>query len=322
MNKRAIIASIIGGILIILGLAMAAGGFLLSGSDITLLGTEEWEMNTYSITEDFSMISVDTNTADIVFLPSEGGECRVECSERKNLRHSVSAEGGTLAIKLVDNRKWYEYISLFSFGEDKITVYLPKTEYEDLSVKNGTGHVDIPNGLTFENINVTASTGDVKLAASAAGDVRIKTSTGSIKADGISADKLELTVSTGRVALNKVVCTGNINILVSTGKAILTDVTCRDLFSEGSTGDITLKNVIASGSFDIERSTGDVYFDACDAAAVKVETDTGDVEGTFLTDKIFAAKTDTGAIRVPTSVKGGLCEIETDTGDIRVEIVN
>ena len=37
--------------------------------------------------------------------------------------------------------------------------------------------------------------------------------------------------------------------------------------------------------------------------------------------KYFYVKSDTGNIRVPTSTKGGLCEIETDTGDVKIEIV-
>ncbi|MBQ3893898.1 MAG: DUF4097 family beta strand repeat protein, partial [Clostridia bacterium] len=77
---------------------------------------------------------------------------------------------------------------------------------------------------------------------------------------------------------------------------------------------------IASGRFDIERDTGDVKFDRCDAAEIKVETDTGDVTGTLLTEKVFITKTDTGKVSVPSAASGGRCEIETDTGDIKISI--
>ncbi len=313
-------AFVIGTVLVVLGAALFVGALALGNWDFKSLSTEEYEMNTCVIEEKFFAISVNTDTADVAFALSEDGACRVMCEERKKLKHSVTVKDGTLSVKLEDTRKWYDHITFFSFGKEKVTVYLPEAEYESLSVKNDTGHVDIPNVFSFGSINVTLSTGGVNLAASAAEDVRIKTSTGSINVDGISAGKLELVTSTGRVTVNKATCSGNINIRVSTGKATLADVTCADLFSDGNTGDITLKNVIASGAFDIERSTGDVRFDACDAAAIDVKTDTGDVKGTFLTDKIFSAKTDTGRIRVPTSVAGGLCKIETDTGDIEIDI--
>ena len=82
-----------------------------------------------------------------------------------------------------------------------------------------------------------------------------------------------------------------------------------------------LKNVIAGEGFSIERSTGDVGFDACDAAAISVKTETDDVTGSLLSSKIFITRTDTGKVDVPTTVSGGVCEIPTDTGHIRISIL-
>ena len=61
-------------------------------------------------------------------------------------------------------------------------------------------------------------------------------------------------------------------------------------------------------------------FDGSDAEAVYVTTDTGDVKGTFLTDKVYITKTDTGSVDVPGSTSGGRCEITTDTGDIKLSV--
>jgi DUF4097 and DUF4098 domain-containing protein YvlB len=93
------------------------------------------------------------------------------------------------------------------------------------------------------------------------------------------------------------------------------------VISNGSTGNISLSNVIAAEGFSIERSTGDVKLDCSDAMTIDIETDTGDVEGSVLTDKIFITRTDTGRVRVPDSASGGRCELTTDTGDIRISIV-
>jgi DUF4097 and DUF4098 domain-containing protein YvlB len=78
--------------------------------------------------------------------------------------------------------------------------------------------------------------------------------------------------------------------------------------------------VIASGAFVIKRTTGDVTFEGCDAAELLVATDTGDVEGTLLTEKIFFVETDTGRREYPKTTTGGKCEITTDTGDIKISI--
>ena len=107
---------------------------------------------------------------------------------------------------------------------------------------------------------------------------------------------------------------------VSTGNAYLTDVSCRNLLSGGNTGDLSLRNVIAAEAFTIMRTTGDVTFAGCDAAAIPVETDTGDVEGSLLSDKVFVTHTSTGDVDVPAAAAGGKCTIRTSTGDITMHI--
>ena len=72
-------------------------------------------------------------------------------------------------------------------------------------------------------------------------------------------------------------------------------------------------------SFTIERSTGNVKFDRSDAAEIFVKTNTGNVTGSLLTDKVFTTQTDTGDVSVPKTVTGGRCEIKTDTGDIKIK---
>ena len=81
-----------------------------------------------------------------------------------------------------------------------------------------------------------------------------------------------------------------------------------------------MNSVIASEKFSIERRTGDVKLDGCDAAEIKILTDTGDVNGSFGSEKIFFVETDTGDVNVPKSLTGGKCEITTDTGDIYITI--
>ena len=70
----------------------------------------------------------------------------------------------------------------------------------------------------------------------------------------------------------------------------------------------------------LERSTGDVKFTLCDAGELFVKTTTGNVIGSLCSEKIFMAKASTGKVEVPKSVTGGICEIETSTGDIRITI--
>ena len=283
--------------------------------DFTKLSTGKYETNHYEITEKFKNISIITDTADILFVPSENQKASVVCHEQKNMKYSVTVQNGKLVIEIVDTRKWYEYIGI-SFGTPKITVYIPQGEYGALLVKSSTGNVEIPKEFKFENIDISESTGNVTNCASASENIIIKTSTGNIRVENVSAGTLDLSVSTGRITAFNVTCEGDVKINVSTGKANLTDIKCKSFISDGSTGDISLKNVIATEKFSIERSTGDVKFDGCDATEIWVKTDTGDVTGNLLSEKIFITQTSTGDVHVPKSTNGGKCEITTSTGDI------
>lgn len=287
--------------------------------DFKSLSTSKYVTNNYQISEDFTSIAMNTDTADIVFVPSKDGTCSVECVEEEKIKHTVAVEDGVLTVKVVDTRKWYEHIGIH-FGSPKLTVALPKAEYADLLIEESTGDIKLPKDFSFAHIGIFISTGDVHCSASATESMKIETSTGKIRVESLSAASLDLSVTTGNVTVTDVTCAGDISVEVTTGKANLTNVTCASLVSEGDTGDITLKNVIASAKFSIERDTGDVRFEGADAAEIAVKTDTGDVKGSLLTEKVFIVNTDTGRKEYPNTTSGGRCQITTDTGNVKITL--
>ncbi len=320
MKKSTIAWLVVAASLILLG-AIIFGGVMMSLNwDFNKLNTNKFETNTHTVSDSFDSIAIDTDTADITFLPSEDESCKVVCNELENINHSVDVVDGKLTIKCEDTRKWYEYIGI-NFGKTTVTVYLPQSEYSSLSIGADTSDVSIPNNFKFDSINVIVSTGDVTCSASTSGKMSIKTSTGDIKLDNLSVGSIELSVSTGRVSISSVVCDGDIKLRATTGDTTLTNITCANLTSKASTGKLIMNNVIASGNFSIERNTGDVRFERCDAEEITIVTGTGDVNGTLLSDKIFIANTDTGRKDVPETTTGGKCKITTDTGDIKISIV-
>jgi DUF4097 and DUF4098 domain-containing protein YvlB len=307
--------------LVIIGSIIFAGVMTVLKWDFAKLQTAKFETNNYEINEKFNNISVVTDTADIVFKVSENQKTSVVCYEQKNAKHSVSVKEDALVIEIVDTRKWYEHIGIM-FGTPEITVYIPQGEYGELLVKGSTGDVEIPKDFKFESIDIVESTGNVRNYASASKSIKIKTSTGDIKVQNVKARKIDLLVSTGGVNVGSVNCEGDISAKVSTGKTNMTDVTCKNIVSGGSTGGILMKNVIATEKFTVERSTGDIRLEKCDAADIQIKTDTGDINGTLLSGKIFTANSDTGNVKIPESEAGGKCKITTDTGDIKIGISN
>ena len=306
-------------LLVVIGCLFFGGAMMAAKWDFSKLSAVKFETNEHEIGDEFSSISVKTDTSDITFVLSDNEKCKVECYEEEKAKHYVAVEGDTLVIKTIDEKSWYDYIG-FNFTSPKIKVYLPKTEYSGLFIKESTGDVEIPKGLSFEGIDITLKTGDVSCFASATKLIKIKTSTGSICVEDTYAPAFELSASTGRITASNLVCNGDLSTAVTTGKTNLTDIKCKNLISKGSTGDISINSVIATEKISIKSSTGDIRFDDSDAAEIAVETDTGDVTGSLLTDKVFLTHTDTGKCDVPKTTVGGKCEITTDTGDIRVTV--
>lgn len=318
MKKSAKIWLITAGALVLFG----GTAFLVLMSalkwDFKKLSTVKYETNTYEISEYISDISILTDTADIVFARSVGEKCKVISFEEKTAENSVTAENGKLIIKTENQKSGTDYIG-FYFEQPKITVCLPNSQYNSLQIRGNTGNVRISKDFSFKNVDINISTGDVDFYSPASESVNIKTSAGSISINQASLDTLELSTSTGTVTVCGVKCSGDIKINASADRVSLTDITCKSFKSTGDTGDILLKNVIASEKLIIERDTGNVKFDGCDAAEINVETDTGDVTGSLLTEKVFIVDSDTGEVDVPKSTSGGKCEIETDTGNIKIK---
>lgn len=306
-------------LLIVIGAVVFAAAMMGAGWDFIKLETSKYETAEYEIDEDFEDISVITYTSDVALLPSEDGKCRVLSYEEERLRHNVTVSDGELKIEVVDTRKWYDHIGI-NFESPKITVYLPEREYSELSIDESTGDVTVSKDFSFSSVDISLSTGDVSLAASSTGPVKINSSTGDITLEEVSASAVDLSVSTGSIRLGKVSATGGIKLTVSTGAALLTDVICGSLSTSGSTGGVRLERVIASGKLYVERSTGGVELYGCDGGEIFIKTSTGGVSGTLLSDKTFVTDSGTGSIDVPKDTVGARCEIRTSTGSIKISI--
>ena len=319
MNKKKKILFITAGLLVLAGCIVFICVMSKVGWNFKKLSTVEYVTNTHEIRESFDDVSIITDTADITFVLSDEGNCGVTCYEEKNAKHSVAVENNALVIKIDDNRELHDYVG-FRFDTPKITVLLPKNNFNSLFVKGSTGNVEASDDFAFGSAEISLSTGNADFCAAVSGTVKIKTSTGNIGIKNTSVGSLDLSVTTGKVTVVAVTCGEDARINVSTGKATLTDVTCRNLISDGSTGNITLSRVVAEKKLSVERSTDNVKFVGCDAAEIYVKTSTGDVKGNLLSDKVFVTDTSTGDVDVPASAGGGRCEIRTSTGDIEIKI--
>ena len=319
MNHHMKMWLVIAVVLIVVGGAVFVGAMAMVKWDFKQLSTTKYVINSYEISEKFYNISLIADTADVDFVLTDDGVCKVICYEGEKEKHTVSVAENTLKIQLVDERKWYEHIGI-GYDSPKLTIYLPETQYGNVLVKTTTGDILMPKDFLLESLNITATTGDIRNSASATGAVQLSVTTGDIYAESMMAQSLDMKVSTGKIQASDIGCEGDVTLQVSTGDVVLKDIVCKKVVSGGSTGDIILENVIAAETFSLERSTGDVRFERSDAGEINVTTSTGDITGSLLSDKLYIVDNNTGEVILPKGTVGGKCEITTDTGDVILTI--
>lgn len=284
----------------------------------------------------FENISIFTDTANIIFLPSEDETCKVVACDKTKVRYDATVENGTLILKSIDERNWFERAFNF-FQNATLKVYLPESTYSALTIEEDTGDISIPADFSFKSIDIELSTGNTDLRSSVSDFISIDGSTGNVYVKDISCGSLSIDVSTGNVSLSNVDCFGEVEIEVSTGNVYANNIKLGNLESEGDTGYFSAKNVIASGNVYIERSTGKVTIeDATVSGNLTTETSTGNTSfskincigdvnmhvttgKTTLTDvkcNNLTTVGDTGWIDMVDVIASGKLEIERSTGDV------
>ena len=256
MRKTTKIWLIIAVSLVLVGSIIFTGIMSVLKWDFRKLSTVKYQTNLYEITENFDDISIKTDTADIVFAVSDDGKCKVGCYEDKKEKHSVTVQGNTLVINIVNQKSWYDYIGI-NFGSPKITVYLPKTEYTSLVIKTNTGDISLEN-ISAGSLDITVSTGDVDLKNIECNSVLSSGSTGDIHLKNVIAkEEVSIKRSTGDVKFNG--CdAGEISVETDTGDISGSLNSEKVFITKTSTGKIDVPKTVTGGKCEIKTDTGDI----------------------------------------------------------------
>lgn len=304
--------------LILFGVLLVLVAFFASGCDLSGWLGADYVTTPHELSLDFDRISVDVDTADLIFLPSENGVCRVVAYEKEKEKHSVAVKDGVLTVSLEEaraERKWYDYISI-GYNQPKITVYLPKDDYAALSVLSDTGDISIPKDFTFGSVALEGSTGDIRVSAAASGALTVTMSTGDIALSDASFGSLSVTSSTGDITLRSVTVGGGITLGQSTGDLYAEGVTAAAFSSTASTGKGSLYELTVLGDVLLKRSTGDLTLVGGTAESLEAKTSTGDLSfDRVVLGARLTLLTDTGEVEIRGSDAAEI-GITTDTGDV------
>ena len=181
----------------------------------------ELETHEYEIKENYKDIKIVTDTADIQFILSEKPNTFIVCEEEKNANHSVMVKENTLRIEVNDNKKWYEDIGI-NLRAPKITVYLGKSEYGNISLKTDIGNILLDNIIVTGKIAIETDTGNVKFEECDASEVFIETDTGNVTGSFVTDKVVFAESDTGNIDIPKVIADEKCEIITETGNIKIT----------------------------------------------------------------------------------------------------
>lgn len=320
---REIVSTLITAFSIMLGgiAVMMISLSLLGASFESLTQKEVGELKTDTVAEGVTSLAVDVWDVNVEILPSEDGKITVSRNETEKVFYSVSVENGTLTVRRVDNRKWYERIQFFNFNAPVLTVRLPKGEYQTLNAKVRSFNLSVAEGIVFDRATVTASSGSVRYFADVKETLTLTVTSGSLSVKKVSAGEITGTVTSGRMKWEEISCK-RLTLSGTSGTTELNDVAASDsVCLELVSGSVTLTDVVCDGDFSVKSTSGSLRLNRCDGEKITLQTTSGSVKGTLRSPKVFNVKVSSGSVNVPDSVQNaGLCEIKTTSGSVKISI--
>ena len=146
----------------------------------------------------------------------------------------------------------------------------------------------------------------------------LKTTSGEIIVRKATLHELTAKTTSGDISLDSLSVMEDIAVSATSGDITLLYVTCGSFAAETGSGAVELIDTTTSGHVRIQTVSGSIRFTRADADTLNLKTTSGSVKGSLRTPKVFYTDTTSGSVDVPKSTEGGLCEIKTTSGDIRI----
>lgn len=305
MKKSVIIALVVALAMIISGAVISVLAIGAVKGDFNAFSTVNYEEKVYEITEDFDSISIDESDCKIIFARSEDDICRVECAENENSWHEVEVKNGTLCITAYD--KPMAHIGIMS-SKQPMTVYLPKAEYDKLTIESTSGGIDTPEGFTFTDAKVDCTSGSIKFMSDVVSDADIHSTSGSVAVSGMNCEKLDIFATSGSVKVDTVSASDSISVSAASGSIGVLNLTAANNLTITKTSGSTNIEQINAGALTVEASSGSIKADDVKADSAEFKTTSGSIT---LSGTRF-----TGALSVDTS-SGGIDLIDTIADSIK-----
>lgn len=254
-------------------------------------------------------LDINTDIADVLVEEKDINNIKVELYSEKEPEYEITENVSSINIVLKQKNKMQ--FGLFN-KSPRVVVYVPESYNKDIDIKATTGDVKVGN-LPEVELTVKATTGDIKAKKLNKADINL--TTGDIKIDELNS--LKSVTTTGDI---KVVSSKTINSTTTTGD-IKVENSVDSIEATTTTGDIKVRDV--NNSVVLSTSTGDVNINK---ATIKknsnISTGTGDVTIISLTGCYVEGNSKVGDKNINNTTADRksdiILKIKTRVGDINV----
>lgn len=250
-------------------------------------------------------ISIDCSAEDVYLRPSTDNQYHVFCSGSEETEFSIEVIEGILTV--TSDQEFLENLAAWDFeNQAKITVQLPVgnsvVPLESVTVSTASGDVLAAEKLLLRRCEITTASGAVSFRAAVQGRMRIESTSGDIFVEDPSkTPAYEFILSS---------TSGDLTLKGQTVSAIVV---------ESTSGDMLLEDC-EFGTLTANSVSGEIDLAGVDAEECYIQTTSGDVSAGLRRAMDFHCSSTSGDIETPASVSGGLCQIDTTSGDIKVWI--
>ncbi len=328
MKKTVKIALIVSATLILSGLLILFAvlwslSFDFSKLDYTAYNNVEYKVMVYDVDYDFNDIYIDETSLDIKFDLTSEEKPYVRVMAQENIRHQVYVENEKLIIKRADNTS---INSVWGINIAKqtpcLTVYLPKKNFENLTINSTSGDIFIyeNKNFSFKNCEISANSSDVDVLGCITDSLTVNNTSGKIDVGFGLIKNVSLSSNSGDVYLQKLKDSHNIDIKTTSGDTNISLVQCDNLSVESNSGEQECLNTEVANLSEMHSTSGDITLEAFDSGESNLWSTSGSIYGEFLTSKNFITDSASGTIKAPIGGTGGNCLVRTNSGDITLKL--
>lgn len=197
--------AITGMILLLMGLILFLTGMSLTGWDFGELSTAVYKQENYTAQQQVTSLDISYNNAEVrILCDPEAQSVSVSypvCTDRAtgaSAKVDITEENGVLRIK---EESLFILIN-WQFKTPTLTVTLPETTLETLSVRTQNGNISAENIATENKAEFITQNGEIRISQINASELSLQTDAGGIILKNIQCQTLQAETDLGSVQLS------------------------------------------------------------------------------------------------------------------------